>query len=80
MKKVMLVSGQVDSLIEERYRESLENDELFTVWDTLVVSDANYQAYEDLRLALYELTEEIKDQSRKANYAKRTMHKPRRKL
>ena len=66
MKKVMLVSGQVDSLIEERYRESLENDELFTVWDTLVVSDANYQAYEDLRLALYELTEEIKDQSRKA--------------
>lgn len=64
-EKVMLVSGEIDSLIEERYRGSLESDPLTTIWDTFEVDSHLFAQYEELRLALYDITEKIKYEGRK---------------
>lgn len=63
--KVMLVSGEIDALIEERYRDSIEHDDATTIWDTFEVDPELFARYEELRLALYEITEEIKEEGRK---------------
>lgn len=65
MKKVMLVSATVDALIEERYRKSLENDPELVIWDTFEVDPELLQRYEDLRIELYELVEEIREGAKK---------------
>lgn len=65
MKKVMLVSATVDALIEERYRQSLENDPELVIWDTFEVDPELLQRYEDLRIELYELVEEIREEAKK---------------
>ena len=65
MKKVMLVSATVDALIEERYRKSLENDPELVIWDTFEVDPELLQRYEDLRIELYELVEEIREEAKK---------------
>lgn len=65
MKKVMLVSATVDALIEERYRNSIENDPELVIWDTFEVDPKLLQRYEDLRIELYELVEEIREKAKK---------------
>lgn len=65
MKKVMLVSGEIDTLIEECYRSSLEINPRTTIWDTFEVDSDLFARYEELRLALYEITEEIKEEARR---------------
>lgn len=65
MKTVMLVNGEIDTLIEERYRSALEHDPQAIIWDTFKVDSELFARYEELRLALYEITEEIKEEGRR---------------
>ena len=58
--RVMLVEGTIDTLIEERYKDTVMNSSDNLVhWDTLEISEDDYQTYEDLRTELYELTERL---------------------
>jgi hypothetical protein len=58
--RVMLVEGTIDTLIEERYKDTvMNNSDNLVHWDTLEISEDDYQTYEDLRTELYELTERL---------------------
>ena len=58
--RVMLIEGTIDTLIEERYKDTvMNNSDNLVHWDTLEISEDDYQTYEDLRTELYELTERL---------------------
>lgn len=58
--RVMLIEGTIDTLIEERYKDTvMDNSDNLVHWDTLEISEDDYQTYEDLRTELYELTERL---------------------
>ena len=65
MIKVMLVNGEIDALIEERYRSGLEHDPQAVIYDTFEVDEKLFARYTELVIALYEITEEIKEEGRK---------------
>lgn len=66
--KVMVIESLSDELIDERYAETIMlSSKSITHWDTIEVSAEDYQRYEQLRLDLYELTEEIKAKARGEN-------------
>lgn len=60
MMKLLVVESVTDELIPERYKETwgISNKK---IWDTIEVSDADFQRYEELRIALDELKEELKN-------------------
>ena len=56
----MLIEGTIDTLIEERYKDTvMNNSDNLVHWDTLEISEDDYRRYEDLRIELYELTQEL---------------------
>jgi len=58
--RVMLIESKIDGLIDERYKDTVMNDSTHLVhWDTLEISEDDYRRYEDLRIELYELTQEL---------------------
>ena len=58
--RVMLIEGTIDTLIEERYKDTVMNNaDNLVHWDTLEISEDDYRRYEDLRIELYELTQEL---------------------
>jgi len=58
--RVMLIESKVDGLIDERYKDTVMNNSTHLVhWDTLEISEEDYQTYEELRIELYELTERL---------------------
>jgi hypothetical protein len=58
--RVMLIESKIDGLIEERYKETVMNNaDNLVHWDTLEISEDDYRRYEDLRIELYELTQEL---------------------
>jgi hypothetical protein len=58
--RVMLIESKIDGLIEERYKDTaMNNSDNLVHWDTLEISEDDYQTYEDLRTQLYELTERL---------------------
>jgi len=58
--RVMLIEGTIDTLIEERYKDTvMNNSDNLVHWDTLEISEDDYRRYEDLRIELYELTQEL---------------------
>jgi len=58
--RVMLVESKVDGLIDERYKDTVMNNaDNLVHWDTLEISEDDYRRYEDLRIELYELTQEL---------------------
>jgi hypothetical protein len=64
--RVMLIEGTIDTLIEERYKDTVMNDSTHLVhWDTLEISEDDYRRYEELRIELYELTEQLKERATK---------------
>jgi hypothetical protein len=60
MIRLLVVESVTDELIPERYRESwgISNRK---IWETIEVSHADFQRYEELRIALDELKEEMKN-------------------
>jgi hypothetical protein len=59
--RVMLIESKVDELIDERYKDTImAHADKLVHWDTLEISQENYQRYEDLRTELYELIETLK--------------------
>ena len=64
--RVMLIEGTIDTLIEERYKDTVMNNaDNLVHWDTLEIPQEDYQRYEDLRAELYELTEQLKERATK---------------
>jgi len=58
--RVMLIESKVDGLIDERYKDTVMNNaDNLVHWDTLEISEDDYRRYEDLRIELYELTQEL---------------------
>ena len=58
--RVMLIESKVDGLIDERHKDTVMNNaDNLVHWDTLEISEDDYRRYEDLRIELYELTQEL---------------------
>ena len=58
--RVMLIESKVDGLIDERYKDTVMNNaDNLVHWDTLEISEDDYRRYEDLRIELDELTQEL---------------------
>ena len=59
--KVMVIESKVDELIPERYKEQVMNgSHRITHWQTIEVSAADYERYEELRIELSELIDELR--------------------
>lgn len=59
--RVMVIESKFDELIDERYADTaMECSTRLTHWDTIEISEDDYQRYEDLRLELEDLVWELK--------------------
>lgn len=63
--KLMVIESKVDELIPERYAKNvMTNSKRITHWDTIEVTDHDYQEYERLRIELEDLVHELKEKGR----------------
>lgn len=62
--KVVYVEGKTEELIPA---ENSEDYEGYEVWDTLEISDEEFDRYELLRIELYDLVQEITARARGEN-------------
>lgn len=61
--RVMLIESKLLELIPERYGDTaMESSKRLSHWETIDVSDDDYQRYEDLRIELDELIDELRGQ------------------
>ena len=59
--RVMLIESKLLELIPERYGDSaMQSSQRLSHWETIEVSDEDYQRYEDLRIELDELIDELR--------------------
>lgn len=63
--RLLVVESINDELIPEMYRESWGISDK-KIWETIEASDADFQKYEELRIALDDLKEEMKEKARGA--------------
>lgn len=58
----MLIESKLLELIPERYADTaMQSSQRLTHWETITVSEEDYQRYEDLRIELDELIEELRE-------------------
>lgn len=63
--KLMVIESKVDELIPERYAKNvMTSSKRITHWDTIEVSEDDYQEYEKLRIELEDLVYELKEKGR----------------
>lgn len=63
--KLMVIESKVDELIPERYAKTvMVSSKRITHWDTIEVTEDDYQEYERLRIELEDLVYELKEKGR----------------
>lgn len=59
--QLMVIESKLLELIPERYADTaMQSSQRLTHWETIEVSDEDYQRYEDLRIELDELIDELR--------------------
>ena len=63
--KLMVIESKVDELIPEYYEKTvMQSSKRITHWETIEVSDDDYQEYERLRIELEDLVYELKEKGK----------------
>lgn len=63
--KLMVIESKVDELIPERYAKNvMVSSKRITHWETIEVSDSDYEEYERLRIELDDLVYELKEKGK----------------
>lgn len=59
--KVLLIESLVDELVPEQYKDTvMTSSRRVTHWETLEITEEQFRRYEELRIALYEMVEELR--------------------
>lgn len=59
--KVLLIESLVDELVPEQYKDTImTSSDRVTHWETLEITEEQFRRYEELRIALYEMVEELR--------------------
>ena len=59
--RVMVIESKLLELIDERYADTaMKSSQRLSHWETITVSEDDYQRYEDLRIELEELIDELR--------------------
>ena len=62
--QLMLIESKLLELIPERYADTaMQSSQRLSHWETITVSEDDYQRYEDLRIELDELIEELREKN-----------------
>lgn len=62
--QLMLIESKLLELIPERYADTaMQSSQRLAHWETITVSEDDYQRYEDLRIELDELIEELREKN-----------------